>query len=118
MHLLLALIMQRHSAVDSSSCRYVCLAAEPSLGMSSSCSTRLGFEVDFLPCSSLQADDMTPLNAAIFLAVFVFWQFQEENKSSMAIDPLYATYHYSHPPFTERLEAIDRESQLQKKKVS
>jgi len=33
----------------------------------------------------------------------------------MAIDPLYATYHYSHPPFAERLEAIENESQAQER---
>ena len=31
---------------------------------------------------------------------------QLENLSNFVVDPLYATYHYSHPPLTERLDAI------------
>ncbi|XP_028083153.1 CAAX prenyl protease 1 homolog [Camellia sinensis] len=33
--------------------------------------------------------------------------FLEENLSAMNTDPLYSAYHYSHPPFVERLAAID-----------
>lgn len=32
---------------------------------------------------------------------------QEENLSSMNVDPWYSAYHYSHPPLVERLAAID-----------
>jgi STE24 endopeptidase len=32
---------------------------------------------------------------------------EEENKSAMNVDPLYSSYHYSHPPLAERLKAID-----------
>ena len=32
---------------------------------------------------------------------------EEENKSAMNVDPLYSSYHYSHPPLAERLRAID-----------
>jgi STE24 endopeptidase len=34
----------------------------------------------------------------------------KENKSSYNIDPLYSTYHFSHPPLIERIRAIDKES--------
>ena len=32
---------------------------------------------------------------------------EEENKSAMNVDPLYSSFHYSHPPLAERLRAID-----------
>lgn len=32
---------------------------------------------------------------------------EETNKASMNVDPLYSTYHHSHPHITERLAAID-----------
>lgn len=32
---------------------------------------------------------------------------EEENKSSMNVDPWFSAYHYSHPPLVERLKAID-----------
>jgi STE24 endopeptidase len=31
---------------------------------------------------------------------------EEENKSSMHVDPLYSAYHHSHPPLVQRLSAI------------
>ena len=34
---------------------------------------------------------------------------QKENLSSVNNDKWYSTYHYSHPPLSERLDAIDRE---------
>eukprot|EP00271_Cylindrocystis_brebissonii_P008098 TRINITY_DN22126_c0_g1_i1.p1 TRINITY_DN22126_c0_g1~~TRINITY_DN22126_c0_g1_i1.p1 ORF type:complete len:477 (+),score=81.72 TRINITY_DN22126_c0_g1_i1:124-1431(+) len=34
---------------------------------------------------------------------------QEENKGTMAVDPLYSAYHYSHPPLVERLTAIQKQ---------
>ena len=37
----------------------------------------------------------------------------KENKSSYNIDPLYSTYHFSHPPLIERIRAIDKESKKQ-----
>ena len=38
----------------------------------------------------------------------------KENKSSYNIDPLYSTYHFSHPPLIERIRAIDRASKKHK----
>lgn len=34
---------------------------------------------------------------------------EEENLSSMHVDPLFSAYHYSHPPLIERLKAIDKQ---------
>ena len=30
-----------------------------------------------------------------------------ENRSNLDPDPIYSTYHYSHPPLLQRLSAID-----------
>ncbi|GAX75985.1 hypothetical protein CEUSTIGMA_g3428.t1 [Chlamydomonas eustigma] len=43
---------------------------------------------------------------------------EEENKSAMNVDPLYSSFHYSHPPLAERLKAIDVGVSEQKKKDS
>lgn len=43
-----------------------------------------------------------------WVLVLASLQLQLENLSSLAVDWLYSMYHYSHPPLTERLTAMNK----------
>jgi STE24 endopeptidase len=64
-------------------------------------------------------DGMAKLTSEILCSPYYLGlvRLQSENLSTMDPDYYYSTYHYSHPPLVERLEAITKNSDYITKKT-